>query len=146
MTIYEGTSEIQASFALKEMGRGALSVVLEQVRKELDSVAGDPVLEPLADRIRAVTDRIDETVKVLFSDLSYALMRAKLMAETVTDVVAGTELLKQAKIDPSRVDVAESFIRRRMLEAQSVAHRIEDNAAGGYERDVRILGSLLPNS
>jgi hypothetical protein len=73
-------------------------------------------------------------------------MRAKLMAETVTDVVAGTELLKQAKVDPSRVDVAESFIRRRMLEAQSVAHRIEDNAAGGYERDVRILGSLLPNS
>jgi hypothetical protein len=128
------------------MGRGALSVVLEQVRKELDSVAGDPVLEPLADRIRAVTDRIDETVKVLFSDLSYALMRAKLMDETVTDVVAGTELLKQAKVDPSRVDVAESFIRRRMLEAQSVAHRIEDNAAGGYERDVRILGSLLPNS
>lgn len=146
MTIYEGTSEIQASFALKEMGRGALDVMLAQVRDELDSVAGDPVLEPLADRIRSVTDRIEGTVKILFSDLSYALMRAKLMSETVIDVIAGTELLKQAKADPSRADIAESFIRRRMLEAESVARRIEDNAEGGFERDARILNSLLPDS
>jgi alkylation response protein AidB-like acyl-CoA dehydrogenase len=146
MTIYEGTSEIQASFALKEMGKGTLSVVLDQVRAELDSVKGDPVLEPLADRIRAVTDHMDETMKVLFSDLSYALMRAKLMAETVIDVISGTELLKQARVDPSRASIAESFIRRRMLEAKSVARRIEDNAEGGFERDARILNSLLPDS
>jgi len=93
-----------------------------------------------------VTDRIDETIKVLFSDLSYALMRAKLMAETVIDVIAGTELLKQAKVDPARLDIAETFIRRRMLEAESVAHRIEDNADGGFERDERILNSLLPDA
>jgi alkylation response protein AidB-like acyl-CoA dehydrogenase len=146
MTIYEGTSEIQASFALKEMGRGTLDVVLRQVRAELAAVEGDPILGPLADRIRAVADRIDETVKVLFSDLSYALMRAKLMAETVIDVVAGTELLKQARVDPSRADIAETFIRRRMLEAESVAHRIEDNAEGGFERDSRILDSIHPES
>jgi hypothetical protein len=46
MTIYEGTSEIQASFALKEMGKGALGVVLNEVRAELDAVADDPVLGP----------------------------------------------------------------------------------------------------
>jgi len=145
MTIYEGTSEIQASFALKEMGKGTLDLLLAQVRSELEGMNGEPSLEPLADRIRSVMDRIDETLKVLFSDLSYALMRAKLMAETVIDDVAGAELLKQAKVDPSRLDIAETFIRRRMLEAESVAHRIADNADGGFERDARILETLLPH-
>ena len=51
MTIYEGTSEIQASFALKEMGKGALEVVLREVHSELDAIADDPVLGPLAERI-----------------------------------------------------------------------------------------------
>jgi len=97
MTIYEGTSEIQASFALKEMGKGTLDLLLAQVRSELEGMNGEPSLEPLADRIRSVMDRIDETLKVLFSDLSYALMRAKLMAETVIDVFPGVELPKQAK-------------------------------------------------
>jgi hypothetical protein len=83
---------------------------------------------------------------VLFSDLSYALMRAKLMAETVIDVIAGAELLKQAAVDPSRRDIAEAFIRRRMMEAESVARRIEDNAAGRFERDARILSALAPTA
>ena len=131
MTIYEGTSEIQASFALKEMGKGALAVVLREVRAELEAVAGRPGARAAwRSAIRAVIERLDETMKVLFSDLSYALMRAKLMAETVIDVIAGAELLKQATADPSRSDIAESFIRRRMLEAASVARRIEDNADG----------------
>ena len=37
-TIYEGTSEIQASFALKEMSKGALFTALEQIRAELASL------------------------------------------------------------------------------------------------------------
>jgi len=32
MTVYEGTSEIQASFALKEIGKGALGIVFRQLR------------------------------------------------------------------------------------------------------------------
>jgi hypothetical protein len=146
MTIYEGTSEIQASFALKEMGKGALAVVLGEVRSELDAVADDPVLGPLAERVRAVTERVDATLKVLFSDLSYALLRAKLMSETVIDVIAAAELLGQAKIDPTRRDIAEAFIRRRMMEAESVARRIEDDAGGRFERDARILASVTPAS
>jgi alkylation response protein AidB-like acyl-CoA dehydrogenase len=144
MTIYEGTSEIQASFALKEMGKGALQVVLGEVRAELDTFVDDPVLGPLAGRIRTVSDRIEETMKVLFSDLDYALMRAKLMAETVIDVIAGAELLKQAKVDPSRSDIAASFIQRRMLEAESTARRIEEEADVRFERDSRILATLAP--
>ena len=37
MTVYEGTSEIQASFALREMGKGALQLVLTQIRLELET-------------------------------------------------------------------------------------------------------------
>jgi alkylation response protein AidB-like acyl-CoA dehydrogenase len=145
MTIYEGTSEIQASFALKEMGKGGLAVVLREVLAELAVVSEDPKLAPLADRIRTVTTRLEETLKLLFSDLSYALMRAKLVAETVINVVAGTELLKQARVEPTRIDLAESFVRRRMLEAESVARRIEENAEGRMERDARIVEAVIPS-
>jgi hypothetical protein len=144
-TIYEGTSEIQASFALREMGKGVLAVVLREVQAELDEVAGDADLAPLAERIRVVIQGLDETMKVLFSDLNYALSRAKLMAETVIDVIAGAELLKQAAVDASRRDLAEAFIRRRMLEAVSVSRRIEDDADGRFERDSRILAELSPS-
>jgi alkylation response protein AidB-like acyl-CoA dehydrogenase len=37
-TIYEGTSEIQASFALKEMSKGAIFAALEEVNAELEAV------------------------------------------------------------------------------------------------------------
>jgi hypothetical protein len=144
MTIYEGTSEIQASFALREMGKGALAVVLREVRSELDAVSDDPALGPLAERVRAVIERVEGSVKVLFSDLSYALLRAKLMAETVIDVIASAELLKQAKADASRGDIAEAFIRRRMIDAESATRRIEDDAGGRFERDARILSNLAP--
>jgi alkylation response protein AidB-like acyl-CoA dehydrogenase len=146
MTIYEGTSEIQASFALREMGKGVLAVVLDEVRAELDAVSSDPALAPLADRVRSVSANLDSTLKVLFSDLDYALLRAKLMSETVTDVIASAELLKQAAADPSRRDLAEAFIRRRMLEAESVSRRIEDDAAGRFARDSRILGAVSSNA
>jgi alkylation response protein AidB-like acyl-CoA dehydrogenase len=143
-TIYEGTSEIQASFALREMGKGVLAVVLREVQAELDAVSSHPELAPLADRIRNVIDGLDETLKVLFSDLNYALSRAKLMAETVIDVIAGAELLKQAAVDDSRRDIAESFIRRRMLEAASVSRRIEDGAGSRFEIDTRIVAAASP--
>ena len=45
-TIYEGTSEIQVSFALKEIGKGALSVVFEHLEAELGSFE-DPRTQPL---------------------------------------------------------------------------------------------------
>jgi len=143
-TIYEGTSEIQASFALREMGKGVLAVVLREVQAELDSVATNAELAPLTVRIRTVIDGLDETMKVLFSDLNYALSRAKLMAETVIDVIAGVELLKQAAVDDSRRDIAESFIRRRMLEAASVSRRIQDGANSRFESDTRIVAAVSP--
>ena len=144
MTIYEGTSEIQASFALREMGKGALAVVFKEVRAELAAMEQDPARAKLARRVREVTIRVEDTLKVLFSDLSYALLRSKLMAAMVIDVISATELLKQVSADPARIDIAESFIRRRSHAVEDGARRIEDYAEDRLERDARLVERIAP--
>ncbi|HEY8155166.1 MAG TPA: acyl-CoA dehydrogenase family protein [Myxococcota bacterium] len=142
MTIYEGTSEIQASFALKEMGKGALAVVFKELRTELAVLHPDPARGALARRVEEVMVRIEESAKALFTDLGYALLRAKLLAEMVIDVIASCELLKQAGAAPERLGLAESFIRRRMLDAEHMDRRIQQNAKGRLESDEHLLGQL----
>ena len=146
MTIYEGTSEIQASFALKEMGKGALAVVFEEVRAELATMADDPARAPLAARVEEMTVCADEASQLLFADPAYALLRAKLMAEMVIDVITAAELLAQVEADPARLDLVESFIRRRVLEAEHMGRRIAKNAEGHLERDARVLAQAAPVS
>jgi len=142
MTIYEGTSEIQASFALKEMGKGALAVVFKELRTELGALHSDPGRERLSRRVEEVMLRIEEAAKTLFSDLGYALLRAKLLAEMVIDVIAACELLKQAGAAPERMGLAEAFIRRRMLDAEHMERRIQQNAKGRLESDEQLLVQL----
>ena len=142
MTIYEGTSEIQASFALKEMGKGALGVVFGEVRAELEEMDADPNRAALAGRVREAITKVEQTLGTLAADMGYALLRARMMAEMVIDVIAATELLKQAGADPSRVDVAEGFIRRRMLAVEHGARRIEENAEGRVELDQRLVARI----
>jgi alkylation response protein AidB-like acyl-CoA dehydrogenase len=139
MTVYEGTSEIQVSFALREIGKGALQVVFEQVRDELVEMQNDPARAALAKRVLEMTHRTEQATGVLFSDLSYALLRSKLLAEMVIDATAATELLQQAGADPSALDIAEAFVLRRSLETEHAARRIEQNASGRLERDARVL-------
>jgi hypothetical protein len=141
-TVYEGTSEIQASFALKEMGKGALAVVFDELRTELESMHADPVRDALARRVEDVTRRIEAAAKTLFSDLGYALLRGKLFAEMVIDVIAACELLKQAGAAPERIPIAEAFIRRRMLHAEHMERRIQENARGRLESDEQLLVQL----
>jgi len=143
-TIYEGTSEIQASFALREMGKGALGIVFTETRAELDALASNDKLAAHARRVREATVKIEETLGKLATDLAYALLRARLMSEMVIDVVAATELLKQAAVDPDRIDLAESFIRRRMLNIDHTARRITENAAGRLDLDRRLLARVAP--
>ena len=143
MTVYEGTSEIQASFALREMGKGALGVVFAEARRELSVMSSDPTRAGLAKRVEQGIARIEEATKVLFSDIGYALLRAKLLSEMVIDVLAATELLRQVGVEPTRIDYAESFIRRRMLELEAVARRIEENHQGRSERDARVVAMSM---
>ncbi len=139
MTIYEGTSEIQASFALREMGKGALQLVLGQVRQELETSGEDANLQPLTARVRETIGRVEEASQVLFADPAYALLRAKLMAEMVIDVISASELLLQAQAAPERRDLAEAYVIRRMLDVDHAARRIQENQAGRQERDARIV-------
>lgn len=146
MTIYEGTSEIQASFALREMGKGALAVVFGEARAELEAMDADPERTELARAVREALASTESTLQTLVADLGYALLRAKLVAEMVIAVIAATELLAQAGHDPARIDLARAFVGRRMLEVLHKAQRIGQNATGRLERDSRIVARLAPAS
>ncbi len=145
MTVYEGTSEIQASFALREMGKGALGVALAQLKDELGAMASDAKRAELAKLVDTSLGRIQECAQVLFTDLPYALLRAKMIAEMVINAKCGAELLRQVGADETRLDLAEAFIRRRVIESESIAKRIEQNHVGRLERDARILASYAAN-
>jgi hypothetical protein len=142
-TIYEGTSEIQASFALREMGKGSLAVVLAELRDELEQVSTDPELAPLAARVQLGIGLVEETAASLFDDLSHALLRAKLIAEMVINVISGTELLRQAAADASRHDLAAAFILRRVLDIEHMGRRIRENTEGQLERASRIIAQSM---
>lgn len=139
MTIYEGTSEIQASFALREMGKGALGNALAVLRNELGAMAGDAGRAELAKLVEGSLHRIQECAQVLFTDLPYALLRAKMIAEMLINAKCSAELLRQVGADAARVDVADVFVRRRVLENEAMAQRIQQNHKGRLERDARIL-------
>ncbi|MEE8582018.1 MAG: acyl-CoA dehydrogenase family protein [Myxococcota bacterium] len=140
-TIYEGTSEIQVSFALKEIGRGALEVVFDELSKELDALS-DPPFGEYADKVRRGLERILEASSSLLADLSYALLSARSLAELVINVIVGAELLKQAKADPRRFDLAASWVNRRMLDVEATARRIEQGSVARVDRAEKILALL----
>jgi hypothetical protein len=139
MTVYEGTSEIQASFALREIGKGALAVVFTEIRSELDAMADHPQRAALALRVKEMAERVETAMSVLFSDLSYAMLRAKLLTEMVIDVIASTELLVQVGVAPDRLDIAEAFIARHSIRTAHMGRRIEENAEGTLERNARVV-------
>jgi hypothetical protein len=140
-TIYEGTSEIQVSFALKEIGKGALEVVFDEVRKELESMTEAP-LQEYAEKVRLGIEQILEAGSVLLSDFAYALLSARSLADIVINVIVGAELLKQAQHDARRFDLAASWINRRMLDVEAKAKRIRAGGAERLERAERILATV----
>ena len=137
-TIYEGTSEIQVSFALKEIGKGALGTVFDELNRELDELHEDP-LAGYAMRVAAGIDRIIEASEALLKDFDYALLSARHIAEMVIHVVVGTELLRQAKVSPRRLDLAAYWVNRKMLELEMSAARITEGGVERIERFERIV-------
>ena len=98
----------------------------------------------LAKLVEATIGRIEECAEILFGDIGYALHRAKMLAEMVISVIASSEMLRQVGVDEGRLDLAEAFIRRHMLETEAMARRIEENHEGRLERDARILARYAP--
>jgi alkylation response protein AidB-like acyl-CoA dehydrogenase len=138
-TIYEGTSEIQVSFALKEIGKGALTIVFDELRKELDGLQRQELV-PLAEKVRLGIERIEESSIALLKDFNYALLSAKPVADMVTQVIVATELLGQADVVPERFDLAASWTNRNMAEVEISARRIAEGDAARIERCEKIVG------
>ena len=137
-TIYEGTSEIQVSFALKEIGKGALGVVFEEISSELEALE-DPQLIEYAGKVRQGMDRILEASASLLADFGYALLSAQLLADVVIAVIVAAELLKQAQVDPRRFDLAASWINRQMLDVDSKTQRIQEGTSARIDRCEKIV-------
>jgi hypothetical protein len=137
-TIYEGTSEIQVSFALKEIGKGALGVVLDEAMRELAELTAPPYAA-YAERVRGGIQRILESAGALAKDARYALLSSQSLAEVVISVIVATELLRQAKHDPRRFDVAASWIERRMVDVEARTSRIKSGSVDLLERCERMI-------
>ena len=137
-TIYEGTSEIQVSFALKEIGKGALTIVFDELRKELGALA-QPVLHPFAERVLEGIMRIEEASIALIRDFGYALLSARAVADMVIAVIVSTELLRQADVAPERTELAARWIHTSMLELEAHAKRVLEGDAGRIERCEKIV-------
>ena len=137
-TIYEGTSEIQVSFALKEIGKGALTIVFDQLHKELSELT-DPRFTEYVQKVQKGIKQIEDSSSALLQDFNYALLCSQPVAEMVIDVVVGTELLRQANVDERRLDLAASWVNRKMLDVEGRAKRIEAGGVSRIERCERIV-------
>ena len=140
-TIYEGTSEIQASFALKEMAKGALFATLEGIEGELDGLQTRP--PELIELVREGIKTIRDAVPMLMGDQQYALLNAKRLCQMVIDVVVSAELLCQADAAEGRLELAQSFIHRHIPAVQLNAGRIRGDASRIARYD-KILASAEP--
>jgi alkylation response protein AidB-like acyl-CoA dehydrogenase len=129
-TIYEGTSEIQVSFALKEIGKGALNIVFDELRGELKEFEQGPLAQTAA-KVMSGIERIEGITSALASDFSYALLCSRSVAEMVITVIVGSELIAQAAASPERTVLAESWVNRKLLELEMHAERV---SSGGVER------------
>ena len=137
-TIYEGTSEIQASFALKEMSKGTLFTVLGGIREEIEPLrAGFPENVAL---VESGVDWIEKSLPSLMGDPQYALLNAKRVCDMVIDVLVAAELLRQAEASEEKAELATAFVNRHMLTVEMNARRISSGDASRLRRYDRILG------
>lgn len=136
-TIYEGTSEIQASFALKEMAKGALFAALEATRTELEELR--PTYPDLVQEVCDGIGHLNGSVEALMGDPQYALLNAKRVSEMIIDVLVATELLQQSALSEEKHLLATSFVHRRMLAVEMSARRISRGDVARIKRYDRIL-------
>lgn len=137
-TIYEGTSEVQASFALKEMSKGALFTTLEDVRQELAPMSEK--YESLVQLVYSGLGWINSCINALMGDQQYALLNAKRLSEMVIDVVVSAELLLQSDLSEDRRYLAQTFIHRHVANVEMNARRVAVGDSSRIARYDKILG------
>jgi acyl carrier protein phosphodiesterase len=96
-------------------------------------------LDEYASKVRTGIEKILQASPALLSDFNYALLCSKILSEAVAFVIVGTELLKQARVDARRLDLAASWIDQRMPEVEMHARRISEGNVSSIERCERIL-------
>jgi alkylation response protein AidB-like acyl-CoA dehydrogenase len=137
-TIYEGTSEIQASFALKEMSKGALFATLDSIRADLERLRAE--FPELGELVAKGIEWLQQSLPALMGDPQYALLNAKRVCEMVIDVLVAAELLSQASLSAQRHALATAFIHRHMLAVEANARRISGGDATRIHNYDQILG------
>lgn len=138
-TIYEGTSEIQAGFALLEMSRGTFTAALDATRSEIAAL-GSAFPGPTGLIGEAIERWILPSLPALLADREYASLNAKRACDMIIDVVAAAELLQQAQVSGTKAVLAQSFIQRRMLAVEMNARHIASGDASRIRHYDQILG------
>src|SRR5205814_2710707 len=128
----------QASFALKEMSKGALFATLDSIRADLERPRAD--FPELGELVAKGIEWLQQSLPALMGDPQYALLNAKRVCEMVIDVLVAAELLSQAEGGNGKRELAASFIHRHMPAVEVNARRIESGDATRIKRYDRILG------
>ena len=68
-----------------------------------------------------------------------AALALEALIDAVVDVIVGTELLKQARADERRFDLAASWINRSSLEIEANTRRIAEGTVARVERCEKIV-------
>jgi len=138
-TIYEGTSEIQISFALKEIGKGGLHIIFEEIEQELVTMT-DERRKALAERVRQGIAAINSASGALLKDFNYALFSARNLADMAICVIVSAELLRQAGAHPERMDLAAGWIEWKIPELEMHGQRIREGEGTRLEQFENIIG------
>lgn len=96
-------------------------------------------MKALADKVLAGMQEILGAAGALMTDFKYAMMSAQSLADVVASVLAAGELLKQAKADPRRFDLAASWIDRRMVDLEARCKRIKTGTVARLDRCANII-------
>ncbi|MBT9169340.1 MAG: 3-methylmercaptopropionyl-CoA dehydrogenase [Syntrophomonadaceae bacterium] len=127
-TIYEGTSEIQASMAVADILRGFFATEMQEVKKFLNSLTDD--LAPYAEKIKKGSAKMEELIGKLQQEFftagdSYIRLRAKEMSEIVIYLYASYLLLQQAQKSSRKKYVAKLYIDKVMPKIEANVAYIE---------------------
>jgi hypothetical protein len=136
-TIYEGTSEIQVTFAAGELARGVLPVLLDSLAAD---VAAARDAEPdLAAHIAAGAGWLATAAPPVLGDPHLAQLHAARIGRLAGDLLAAAELLRQACLEPACRDAAAAFIADRAAGFEIAARQLASGDAAHLDRCARLV-------
>ena len=146
-TIYEGTSEIQASLFIKEaltgkltgQSRANLVPFLEDIDKGLEHLTTNHWLAPDAKKVKAANSHVKESLDTLatyimqtleknppYGDTNGVSTQAKRLAEMTVEVYASYKLLEQAWKSDYKKTVAKVFIQDMLPRVEMYSAQIKN--------------------